>query len=64
MSLQYLQCVCAHISRFFTWWSLGVVKVLHILLEVYLLIETRQRSSAWALLVENTNRTKSVFVLL
>jgi len=31
---------------------------------VYLLIETRQRSSAWALLVENNNRTKSVFVLL
>jgi len=40
-----------------------VVKLLHILLEVYLLIETRQRSSAWALLVENTNRTKSVIVL-
>ena len=33
----------AHISRFFTWRSLGVVKLLHILLEVYLLIETRQR---------------------
>ena len=58
------QCVCARRSRFFTWWSLGVVKLLHIVLEVYLLIETRQRSSAWALLVENTNRTKSVFVLL
>ena len=29
-----------------------------------LLIETRQRSSALVLLVENTNRTKSVFVLL
>ena len=57
-------CVCTHRSRFFTWWSLGVVKLLHILLEVYLLIETRQRSSAWARLVENTNRTKSVFVLL
>jgi len=42
---------------------MGVVKLLHILLEVYLLIETRQRSSAWALLVENTNRSKSVFVL-
>ena len=63
LSVQYLQCVCARRSRFFTWWSLGVVKLLHILLEVYLLIETRQRSSAWAVLVENTNRTKSVFVL-
>jgi len=29
-----------------------------------LLIETRQRSSAWILLVENTNRTKSIFILL
>jgi len=48
---------------FFTWWSLGVVKLFHVLLEVYLFIEIRQRSSAWALLVENTNRTKSVFVL-
>jgi len=57
------QCVCAHRFRSFTCWSLGVVKLLHVLLEVYLLIETRQRSSAWALLVENTNRTKSVFVL-
>ena len=37
---------------------MGVVKLLHVLLEVYLFIETRQRSSAWALLVENTNRTK------
>jgi len=64
LSVQYLQCVRARRSRFFTWWSLRVVKFLHILLEVYLLIETRQRSSVWALLVENTNRTKSVFVLL
>jgi len=47
--------------------SLGGVwelKLLQVLLEVYLLIKTRQRSSAWALLVENTNRTKNVFVLL
>ena len=58
------QCVCARRSRSFTWWSLGVVKLLHVLLEVYLLIETRQRSSAWALLVENTNRTKIIFILL
>ena len=29
-----------------------------------LLIEPRQRSSAWVLLVENTNRTKSIFILL
>ena len=42
---------------------MGVVKLLHILLEVYLLIEIGQRSSAWALLVENTNRTKSVYLL-
>ena len=49
LSVKYLQCVCARRSRFFTWWSLGVVKVLHILLEVYVLIETRQRSNAWAL---------------
>ena len=33
-----MSSVCARRSRFFTWWSLGVVKVLHILLEVYLLI--------------------------
>jgi len=26
LSVQYLQCVCARRSRFFTWWSLGVVK--------------------------------------
>jgi len=42
----------------------GVVKLIHVLLEVYLLIETRQRSSAWVLLVENTNRTKRIFILL
>ena len=64
LSVQHLQCVCARRSRFFTWWSLGVVKLLRIMLEVYLLIETWQRSSAWALLVKNTNRTKRVFVLL
>jgi len=41
LSVQYLHCVCARRSKPFTWWSLGVVKLLHIILEVYPLIETR-----------------------
>ena len=32
-----LHCVCARSSRFFTWWNLGVVKLLQVLFEVYLL---------------------------
>ena len=50
------QCVCARRSRSFTWWNLGVVKLHQVLLQVYLLIETRQRSSAWVLLVEQNQK--------